>query len=192
MLAWARAVAPILEIDTMRPRRSLAFRPALERSEERCLATVHPLVSHLIHDGLAAQVHHAAPHLIERGHAVFMGGGGQGQLPSNFHDWGVITLWNTTTHRLTFSVSASTFQNGRYFNFTLHPGSFQSYYATFDPFNNAPVFHVSFDPIHRTNATQLSDINIVFERNSWFPRVGTEGRPYAIAIDVSGYFLTPI
>jgi hypothetical protein len=180
------------EIDTMRIRRSLSFRPDLERVEDRCLASVHPLVAHLGHHGLAAQVHHPASLPIHRGHAVFMGGGGQGQLPSNYHDWGVITLWNTTTHRVTFSVSASTFQSGRYFNFTLRPGSFQSYYATFDSFDNAPVFHVSFDPIHRSDATQLSDINIVFERNSWFPRVGTEGRPYAIAIDVSGLFLTPI
>jgi len=26
----------------------------------------------------------------------------------------------------------------------------------------------------------------------WYPRVGDEGRPYAFAIDVSGYYLTPI
>ena len=59
-------------------------------------------------------------------------------------------------------------------------------------FNNAPFFHVSFDPIHQTNSIQLSDINTVFERNRWYPRIGTEGRPYAIATDVSGLYLTPI
>jgi hypothetical protein len=120
------------------------------------------------------------------------GGSGQGSLPSNFRDWGVITIWNSTTHRVTFSVSASTFQNGRYFNFTLRPNGFQAYYAKFDAFNNAPFFHVSFDPINRTNSIQLSDINTVFQRNNWFPAVGTEGKPYAIATDVSGLYLTPI
>ena len=39
----------------MRSRHSLAFRPALEQAEDRCLATVHPLVSHLGAHGLAGQ-----------------------------------------------------------------------------------------------------------------------------------------
>jgi hypothetical protein len=143
--------------------------------------------------GLGGQAHAAVLHPIHSGHVVVMtGGSGQGSLPSNFHDWGVISLWNTTTHRVTFSVSASTFQNGRYFNFTLRPGGFQSYYATFDAFNNAPIFHVSFDPVSRTNSIQLSDINTVFQRNNWFPWMGTEGKPYAIATNVSGLYLTPI
>ena len=51
---------------------------------------------------------------------------------------------------------------------------------------------MSFDPINRTNSIQLSDVNTVFERNNWYPRVGTEGRPYAIATNVSGLYLTPI
>ena len=42
----------------------------------------------------------------------------------------MISIWNTTTHRVTFSVSASTYQNGRYFNFTLRPGGYQAYYAS--------------------------------------------------------------
>ena len=120
------------------------------------------------------------------------GGGSQGTLPSNYHDWGVITLWNTTNQRLTYSVSASTYQLGRYFNFTLRPGQFQSYFARFDAFNNAPNFHVSFDPIHQTNSIQLSHINTVFEKASWYPGVGTEGFPYAITVNVSGPYLTPI
>jgi len=92
---------------------------------------------------------------------------------------------------VTFSASASTYQNGRYFNFTLRPGGHQAYYATYDSFNNPPFFNVSFDPIHQSNSIQISDINTVFERNNWYPQVGDEGRPHAIAIDVSGYYLTP-
>jgi hypothetical protein len=123
---------------------------------------------------------------------MFGGPPGQGALPSNYQDWGAISIWNTTTHSVTFSASASTYQNGRYFNFTLRPGHHQTYYAAFDDFGNAPAFHVSFDPIHRSNPVLISDINTVFERLNWYPRAGTEGRPYAIAIDVSGYHLTPI
>jgi hypothetical protein len=194
MLARAEAAALNPEIDTMRSRHTVSFRPELQRVEDRCLATVHPLVSHLSLHGLAGQAHAAALHPLHSGHLVVMAGGGsgQGQLPSNYHDWGVITIWNTTTHRVTFSVSASTYQHGRYFNFTLRPGGYQSYYATFDSFNNAPFFHVSFDPINRTNSIQLSDINTVFQRNNWYPWIGTEGKPYAIATDVSGLYLTPI
>lgn len=105
---------------------------------------------------------------------------------------GAISLWNTTGHRITFSVSASTFQNGRYFNFTLRAGQHQVYYAAYDRFNNAPAFRVSFDPIHQSNPTLVSDINTVFERVRWYPWIGTEGRPYAIATSVSGLYLTPI
>ena len=76
---------------------------------------------------------------------------------------GGISVWNSTNHRVTFSVSASTYQGGRFFNFTLRPGAHQAYYASFDRFGNAPFFRVSFDPIHRFNAIQLSDINTVFE-----------------------------
>jgi hypothetical protein len=125
---------------------------------------------------------------------MFGGGGSVSQraLPSNYHDWGVISIWNSTSQRLTFSVSASTFQFGRYFNFTLGPGQFQSYFATYDFHNSPPIFHVSFDPIHQTTSIQLSNLNTVFEKTSWYPGVGTEGFPYAIAINVSGYYLVPI
>jgi hypothetical protein len=203
----------------MNNRQSRAFRPGLEFAEDRCLATVHPLVSHLGHPALhaavhrSAQVHQSTGPITAAGHnghravhhpgrpgasrppVVMFGGGGstgQGTLPSNYRDWGVITLWNTTNQKVTFSVSASTYQSGRYFNFTLGPGQYQSYYATFDDFNNAPAFHVSFDPIHQVNSIQLGNINTVFEKTTWYPRVGTEGYPYAIAIDVSGYHLVPI
>ena len=178
----------------MRNRRTVTFRPDLQRIEDRCLASVHPLVSHAGLHGLAGQAdaHAVAVHPFHTGHVVVMAGGGQGALPSNYHDWGVITIWNTTNQRVTFSVSASTYQNGRYYNFTLRPGAYQAYYATFDANNNPPFFHVSFDPINRTNSIQLSDLNIVYQRRNWYPWVGTEGRPYAIATDVSGLYLTTI
>ncbi len=123
-----------------------------------------------------------------------MDGGPGGQLgrPAGYRDWGVITIWNLTSTRVTFSISASTYQNGRYYNFTLRPNTYQAYYATFDSFGNQPTFNMSFDPIHRTNSVMVTDINTVFQRNNWYPRFGFEGRPYAIAIDVSGYYLTPI
>lgn len=178
----------------MSNRRSCTFRPNLETAEDRCLATVHPLVAHVAEHALGGQVHGPVAQPKHIGNVIVMDGGpgGQGQLPSGYRDWGVITIWNSTNHRVTFSISASTYQNGRYFNFTLRPGGHQAYYATFDSFNNQPAFHVSFDTIHQSNSVQLSDINTVFERNNWIPRVGDEGRPYAIAIDVSGFYLTPI
>jgi hypothetical protein len=169
------------------------FRPNLQTAEDRCLATVHPLAAHLTHHALGAQVHAPVAQPRHLGNVVVMAGGpgGQSQLPAGYRSWGVITIWNSTSNRVTFSVAASTYQFGRFFNFTLRPGAHQAYYATFDSFNNPPFFQVSFDPIHRSNAVQLSDINTIFERNNWVPR-GDEGRPYAIAIDVSGFYLTPI
>src|SRR5271165_2078372 len=177
----------------MSNRRSRTFRPSLETAEDRCLATVHPLVAHLAQHGLGGQVHGPVTEPRHLGNVGVMahGPGGQGQLPSGFRNWGVITIWNSTNYRVTFSAAASTYQFGRFFNFTLRPGAHQAYYATFDSFNNPPFFQVSFDPIHHNNAVQLSDINTIFERSNWYPR-GDEGRPYAIAINVSGFYLTPI
>ncbi|MGC8642885.1 MAG: hypothetical protein ACP5XB_23760 [Isosphaeraceae bacterium] len=178
----------------MKSRHSVSFRPDLQHVEDRFLATVHPLVSHAGLPGLAGQAHAAAVHPLHSGHIVMMAGGGSRQqgLPANYHDWGLISIWNTTNQRLTFSVAASTFQNGRYFNFTLPPRGYQVYYATYDSSGNQPYFNVSFDPIHRTNAIQISDINTVFQRRNYYPWMGTEGRPYAIASGVSGLYLTPI
>ena len=119
---------PIFEIDIMRRRHSLAFRPALEQAEDRCLATVHPLVSHLGAHGLAGQVARRL-RLIPSTHGsvVIDGRRRPGAVRASFRrtitNWGAISLWNTTNHRVTFSVSASTYQNGRYFNFTLRPGT---------------------------------------------------------------------
>ena len=55
MLARAGAAALIFESDTMRSRKSVSFRPEFQPVEERCLATVHPLVSHIGLHGLSGQ-----------------------------------------------------------------------------------------------------------------------------------------
>jgi hypothetical protein len=165
--------------------------------EERLLATAPPMAAHLGGHLAAAHIRNlAASHAVPRtspNHGIVMfGSPGQGTLPSNYRDWGAISIWNTTTSRLTFSVSASTFSNNRFFNFTLRAGQHQVYYAAYDRFGNAPLFRVSFDPITRSNAIAVPNINTIFERVNWFPRVGTEGRPYAITVNVSGLTLTPI
>jgi hypothetical protein len=181
---------------SLRALRSL--RPRLECVEERLLATAPPVAGHLGGHLAAAHVHRLLPAPpAARGSSrpvivMFGGPGTQGALPSNYRDWGAISIWNTTTTRLTFSVSASTFSNNRFFDFTLRPGQHQVYYAAYSPFGNAPLFRVSFDPISRSNPIAVSDINTIFERVNWFPRIGTEGRPYAVTVSVSGYTLTPI
>ena len=188
----------------MRNRERYTFRPGLETVEDRCLAAAHGIAGlaagGTLHGAAqvaatvpAVQARHAVPSITAGGKIVVFGSGqGQGGLPANYIDWGVITLWNTTSSRVTFSVSASTYQGGRYFNFTLKPGQCQSYYAAFSANQMAPAFRVSFDTIHQFNAILLSDENIVFEKRSWYPAAGTEGRPYAIANSVSGLYLTPI
>jgi len=197
-----------------------SFRPRLESVEDRCLAAVHPVESAIGFNSSVSRIRPVADHRAtaelqletqrlprrvnppmrfgwSRPPAVLARGGGapapgQGTLPANFRNWGVITLWNTTTQPITFSVSASTFQDGRYFNFMLRPGQFQSYFATYDDFNNAPAFRITFDPIERTNPLLIANINTVFERSNWYPGRGTEGRPYAIAVNVSGLYLASI
>ena len=44
-------------------------------------------------------------------------------LPFNFHDYGVVTIWNNTRTIVNFGVSASTFNNGNFYGFTLNPGA---------------------------------------------------------------------
>jgi hypothetical protein len=199
----------------MNHRVSRAFRPALDRVEDRCLASVHPLVSHLGVHAVTASIHHPARAAHQPGpitaegfmghhkpqHArpphgrppvVLNGGGGQGGLPSNYHDWGVITIWNTTNQNVAFSISASTYQSGQPYNFTLRPGQFQSYYASFGNSHSAPVFRVGFNVNQPNYANPVPQINTIFENQNWYPAVGTEGYPYAIASNGSGLYLTPI
>jgi hypothetical protein len=111
------------------------------------------------------------------------------RLPSNFVDWGVVTLWNNTNAPVTFTVSASTFNNGQFYPFTLQSGQNQSYFAPVVA-GNAPLFQVSFSP-NNANAIPLSNDNIVFESTSYVP-AGTAGWPYAIGFGVNGYFISQI
>ncbi len=104
----------------------------------------------------------------------------------------VITRKSTRLVLTPDSVAASTYNNGQFQNFTLRPGGRQAYYAAFrGPFGD-PTFYVSFDTIRRFNTIQVPEINIVNESPRWVPRVGTEGRPYAIVSTVGNYNLVPL
>ena len=111
------------------------------------------------------------------------------RLPSNFQDWGVVTLWNNTNTQVTFSVSASTYQSGRFSTFILNSGQRQSFFA---PVVNGqtPVFQVSFDKFNRFPTT-LPNVNIVFEANTYSPQA-TAGWPYAINLGLNQYSVAQI
>lgn len=175
----------------MKKRPSQIFRPRAEAVEERLLMTVF---GESAAAGVAAArfqmgVSVNAPPRVApvRGNPAPVvtlgrhGPGGGGGSTANYMNWGVITIWNKSSVPVTYSVAASTYDFGRFQNFFLRPGGRQAYYAPFGgSFDSAPTFFVGFDPIRRSNAIQISDINVVNESPRWFPRVGTEGRPYAI------------
>ncbi len=96
-------------------------------------------------------------------------------------NFGLITIKNATVATITFSVSASTYQGGKFFNFTLSPGQSQVYYAQYGgPMNSAPSFQVSFDTVQQRYAIQLADVNTVFASSKWVPTDVSQGRPYEI------------
>jgi hypothetical protein len=139
----------------------------------------------------------APQHGITRAVAAFGqnrgGGAGQNRVSAGYINWGVISVVNTTRDTITFSVAASTYNFGRFQDFTLRPGARQAYYAAFGgSLSSQPTFSLSFDTIQHFNTWTLSDINVVNETPRWVPRVGTEGRPYAIANTGSGYTLVPL
>ncbi len=192
----------------MKKRPSQTFRPSAEAIEERLLTTVLPMSPPV---GVAAARFHMrgsinappriAPvrgnpfpvitfghHRPGHGHGPF--GGWRSDSTADYMNWGVITIWNKSTATVTYSVGASTYDNGRFHNFSLRPGGRQAFYAPFGgSFNSAPAFFVSFDTIQHGNAMQVSDINVVNESPRWVPRVGTEGRPYAIVSMVGSFGL---
>lgn len=188
----------------MSKRAPQAFRPRVEETEQRLLTTVMAGAASLVHRTpaqirlaanremhLRAPVAHANPRAwaaLSRPHRG-MGPGGPVDSTANYINWGVITIINTTPQRVTFAVAASTYNFGRFQNFTLAPGGRQAYYAAFGgPFNSAPTFSVTFDVIQHYNTIQVPLINVVNESPNWVPRA-TEGRPYAITSNVSGYNL---
>ena len=198
----------------MKKRPSQTFRPSAEAIEERLLTTVLPMSPPA---GVAAARFHmrgtvnAPPRVAPvrgnpspfitfghprhgpghgPGHGLGPGGGWRADSTADYMNWGVITIWNKSNAFVTYSVGASTFDNGRFHNFSLRPGGRQAFYAPFGgSFNSAPAFFVSFDTIQRSNAIQVSDINVVNEAPRWVPRVGTEGRPYAIVTMVGSFGL---
>lgn len=96
-------------------------------------------------------------------------------------NYGLITIKNATQATISFSVSASTYQGGKFFDFTLAPGASQVYYAPYGgPFNSAPSFQVSFDTVERRYAIQLADVNSIFASSKWAPTDVSQGRPYEI------------
>jgi hypothetical protein len=186
----------------MNKRAPQAFRPRLEETEQRLFTTVVAGMGPMLHRPVAqfrpalnrnphlrAPVPRANPGLrapLNRPHPG-MGPGGPVGSTANYINWGVITIVNTTPRPVTFAVSASTYNFGRFQNFTLPSGGRQAYYAAFGgPFNSAPTFAVTFDTINHYNTLQVPLINVVNESPNWVPRVGTEGRPYAITDTVGG------
>ena len=96
-------------------------------------------------------------------------------------NYGLVTIKNATQAAITFSVSASTYQGGKFYDFTLAPGKSQVYYAPYGgPFDSAPSFQVSFDTAERRYAIQLNDVNSVFASSRWTPTEASQGRPYEI------------
>jgi len=196
----------------MSKRASQAFRPLVESSEERVLTTVLAGVAParaataqfranfqmgggLHQRAAAARGEVGAVAALGRPRANHAPRGPAGPIGSTagYINWGVITIINTTSSTVTFAASASTYNGGRFENFTLRPGARQAYYAAFGgPFNSAPTFFVSFDTIRHYNTLQITDMNVVNESPRWVPRIGTEGRPYAIVGTVGGNNLVPM
>ncbi len=182
-----------------------AFRPRLEETEQRLLTTVLAGMGPMVHrpaahfrltvnrnPQLRAPFPRGTPSVhapINRPHPGFGPGGPVGST-ANYVNWGVITIVNTTRRPVTFAVAASTYNFGRFQNFTLPSGGRQAYYAAFGgPFNSAPTFSVTFDVINHYNTLQVPLINVVNESPNWVPRAGSEGRPYAITDTAGGYNL---
>ncbi|AMV36706.1 hypothetical protein [Planctomyces sp. SH-PL62] len=108
-------------------------------------------------------------------------------------NYGLITITNTTEATITFSVSASTFENGRFYDFTLKAGQSQVYFSRFGgPFDSAPTFQASFDTAERRNAIQLAEVNTVYASTRWVPSDPSLGRPYAIVADAGGLHIVPV
>ena len=138
--------------------------------------------------------HNGGPHFPPSGRPGIGPGIGNGlvrlALPGSYGDFGVVTLWNNTFSNVSFTVSASTFNNGIAYPFTLRPGQFRSFYASVTPGSQSlPVFQVGFGSAGESLA--LPQDNVVFEARSWVPS-GTGGWPYAINFGVNGYYISLI
>jgi hypothetical protein len=106
---------------------------------------------------------------------------GRPSPPTANVNYGLITIKNATLATVTFSASASTYQNGAFADFTLAPGQSQVYYARHGgPFDSAPSFQVSFDVVERRDVIQLTDVNSVYASSQWTPTDVSQGKPYEI------------
>jgi hypothetical protein len=179
-----------------------AFRPGAERVESRELTT-GGLVGHVAapaivhHATIHAAVHHPPPRLPHFPYPGLPGVGpgiGKGlvrlALPRTFGDFGVVTLWNNTNTTVSFAVSASTFNNGLYYPFTLRSGQVRSFFAPVAKVTQTmPVFQVRFGP--GSVPVVLPQDNLVFEASTYIP-AGTAGWPYAINLGPNGYSISAI
>jgi hypothetical protein len=191
----------------------------VECVEERCVATAHLAAAALDLHALAAAHHHAVHRFATAAghHAAHSPGntlvihaplpsspasgsvtppgtkGGVGTLhvtlPFDHQDWGVVTLWNNTNTTATFTVSASTFNNGQFYPFALQSGQVRSFFAPVVQ-GDAPLFQVSFEP-GNAHPIPLPNDNIVFESTSYAP-AATAGWPYAINLGLGAYSVSPI
>ncbi|WP_337174427.1 hypothetical protein [Paludisphaera sp.] len=107
-------------------------------------------------------------------------------------NYGLITIKNATLATITFSVSASTYQNGAFSNFTLAPGQSQVYYARYGgPLDSAPSFQVSFDIVERRDVIQITDVNSVYASSRWAPTDDSQGKPYEIVSQAGRLTVVP-
>ncbi len=189
------------------------FLPCVEGVEQRCAATAdlagaavaahafeihaqaiphhqtaHPFLmrgqQHLRHRPHSGPVTGSMPTTIVNGSGTF-----HFRLPPTYLDWGVVTLWNNTNGQVTFGVSASSYNNGQYYSFTLNSGQRQSFFAPVVN-NQAPLFRVSFSPNY-ANPISLPQDNIVFESPNYVPQA-TAGWPYAINFGLNTYSISQI
>jgi len=186
----------------MKPRRSQAYRPLAEHVEDRFLtasiADLRAARLERLAEIRALRANNAAlRHLSAHTPGVTIPGAngpttniGSGLLgnqgpptgPNSTGNvyYGVISIRNTTQATVSFNISASTYQGGKFFGFTLKPGKSEVFYAPYGgPLNSAPSFQVSFDPTNR-NVTLLADVKTVYAPANWTPTNVSLGRPYSI------------
>ncbi|WP_165249373.1 hypothetical protein [Paludisphaera soli] len=107
--------------------------------------------------------------------------------------YGLVTIRNTTQANVAFSISASTYQGGRYFNFTLGPGQRQVYFASYDArTGTAPIFKVSFDTVTRRNVIMLPEVRTQYAPADWVPTDPNLGSPYAIVAEGGRLNVIPV
>lgn len=186
----------------MNNRSKRTFRPGAEAMEGRCLATagvaeasvgLHALAAQRVSERALVRAERGAAHVHPAANSGSGPSGAAGVirlgLPQNFLDYGVVTLWNNSRTTASFTVSASTFQNGRPFSFILQSGQVQSFFAPVVG-TSVPVFRVRFNA-NPANVFTLANENIVFQGPGYTPSA-TAGWPYRIDLGPNGYYTATI